>query len=153
MSFIGSTTAYPTVTPVAGDLVPLIQGGELKTADAQAVAALAPPSGIAINSESANYTLVLGDANGCIYHPSADTTPRTWTIPANSSVAFPIGTTITFDNDDGAGAITIAITTDTLVLVGTAGSTGSRTLAEGGRAVALKVTATRWRISGSAELS
>ena len=109
--------------------------------------------GLSINSQSADYTLVLADANTCIYHPSSDTTPRTWTIPANSSVAFPVGTTITFDNDDGAGALTIAITTDTLVLVGTAGSTGSRTLAEGGRAVALKVTSTRWRISGTAELT
>lgn len=110
-------------------------------------------SGLPVNSQSSAYTLVLGDANGCIYHPSSDTTARTWTIPANSSVAFPIGTTITFDNDDGAGALTIAITTDTLVLVGSAGGTGSRTLAEGGRAVALKVTSTRWRISGTAELT
>lgn len=109
--------------------------------------------GLPLNSRSADYTLVLGDANGLIYHPSADTTARVWTIPANSSVPFPIGTTITFDNDDGAGALTIAITTDTLVLVGSAGGTGSRTLAEGGRAVAVKVTSTRWRISGTAELT
>lgn len=110
-------------------------------------------SGLTVNSQSAAYTLVLGDANACIYHPSADTTARTWTIPANESVAFPIGTTITFDNDASAGALTIAITTDTLVFVGAAGSTGSRTLASGGRAVALKVTSTRWRISGTSELT
>lgn len=105
------------------------------------------------NSQSAAYTLVLSDAGKHIYHPSADTTARTWTIPANASVAFPIGTAVTFDNDAGAGAITIAITSDTLVLVGAAGSTGSRTLASGGQATALKVTATRWRISGGAELT
>lgn len=106
-----------------------------------------------INSQSAAYTLVLADSAKTIYHPTTDTTARTWTIPANSSVAYPIGTIITFDNDAGAGALTIAITTDTLVLVGAAGTTGSRTLASGGRASALKVTATRWRISGSAELT
>lgn len=106
-----------------------------------------------INSQSLAYTLVLADSGKTIYHPSADTTARTFTIPANASVAFPIGTIVTFDNDISAGALTIAITTDTLVLVGAAGSTGSRTLAAGGRAVAQKVTSTRWRISGSAELA
>ena len=109
--------------------------------------------GMPLNSQSAAYELVLADAGKCIYHPSADTTARTFTIPANGSVAFPIGTSIMIDNDDGAGALTIAITTDTLVLVGTAGTTGSRTLAEGGRAFLYKVTATRWRISGTAELT
>jgi hypothetical protein len=100
------------------------------------------------NSQSADYTLVLTDGGKHIYHPAADTTARAWTIPANATVAFPIGTAVTFDNDFGAGAITIAITSDTLVLVGTAGSTGSRTLASGGQATALKVGSTRWRISG-----
>lgn len=105
--------------------------------------------GIPQNSQSADYTLVAADAGKHIYHPAADTTARTWTIPANGSVAFQIGTAITFDNDYGAGAITISITTDTLVLVGSAGSTGSRTLASGGQATAVKVTSTRWRISGT----
>lgn len=100
------------------------------------------------NSQSAAYTLVLTDGGKHIYHPPSDATARKWTIPANAAVPFPIGTAITFDNDFGAGVITIAITTDTLVLVGTAGSTGSRTLASGGQATAIKVTATRWRISG-----
>lgn len=100
------------------------------------------------NSQSTDYTLVLTDGGKHIYHPVADTTARVWTIPANASVAFPIGTVVAFENDIGAGIITVAITTDTLVLVGTVGSTGSRTLASGGSAVALKVTATRWRISG-----
>lgn len=107
------------------------------------------PPKVLQNSQSAAYTLVAADAGKHIYHPAADTTARIWTIPANASVAFPIGTVVTFDNDFGAGTITIAITTDTLVLVGTAGSTGSRTLASGGQATAIKVTATRWRISGS----
>lgn len=100
------------------------------------------------NSQSAAYTLVLADAGKHIYHPSADTTARTWTIPANSSVAFPVGTAITFVNDTSAGTITIAITSDTLVLAG-AGTTGSRTLAANGMATAIKITSTRWMISGS----
>lgn len=100
------------------------------------------------NSKSADYTFVLTDGGKHIYHPAADTTPRTWTFPANASVPYPIGTVITLDNDVGAGDITIAITSDTLVLVG-AGTTGSRLLASGGQATALKVAATRWRISGT----
>jgi len=141
-------TSPTLVTPVLGTPT----SGNLSncTADGtNAVGFLGSP----INSQSAAYTLVLADAGKTIYHPSADTTARTFTIPANASVAFPIGTTITFDNDAGAGALTIAITTDTLVLVGAAGSTGSRTLAAGGRAVVQKVTSTRWRIAGSAELT
>ncbi len=105
--------------------------------------------GVPQNSKSAAYTLVLSDAGRHIYHPSADTTARIWTIPANSSVAFPIGTSVTFINDTSGGVITISITTDTLVLAGT-GGTGSRTLAANGVATAVKVTATRWIISGTA---
>lgn len=101
------------------------------------------------NSKSAAYTLVLTDGGKMISHPAADTTARIWTIPANASVAFPIGTPVTFDNEFGAGVITIAITSDTLELVGTVGSTGSRTLASGGQATAVKVSATKWRISGT----
>lgn len=100
------------------------------------------------NSQSAAYTCVLADANKHLYHPSADTTARTWTIPANSSVAYPVGTTLTFVNDSSAGVITIAITTDTLVLAG-AGTTGSRSLAANGVATAIKMTSTRWQINGT----
>jgi hypothetical protein len=104
--------------------------------------------GIPQNSQSADYTLVLTDSGKHIYHPGADTTPRTWTIPADASVAFPLGTAVTFVNDTSAGAITIAITSDTLVLAG-AGTTGSRTLAANGIATAVKITSTRWMISGT----
>ena len=100
------------------------------------------------NSQSAAYTLVLADSGKHIFHPSADTTARTFTIPADGSVPFPIGTAITFINQNGAGVITIAITTDTMRL-SPAGTTGSRTLAANGSATAVKVTSTEWIISGS----
>lgn len=100
------------------------------------------------NSKSAAYTLVLSDAGKHILHPSADTTARTFTIPANSAVAYPIGTAITFVNQNGAGTVTIAITTDTMRLAG-AGTTGSRTLAANGVATAIKITSTEWIISGT----
>lgn len=101
------------------------------------------------NAQAATYTLVLGDAGKSIYRGTSDTTARTWTIPANASVAFPIGTAITFINDGGNDSnVTIAITSDTLSLAGT-GSNGSRTLARYGMATAIKVTSTRWIISGT----
>jgi hypothetical protein len=105
-------------------------------------------SNIVQNSQSAAYTLVLGDAQKHIFHPSADTTARIWTIPANASVAYPVGTAITFINQNSAGVITISITTDTMRLAG-AGTTGSRTLAANGMATAVKVTTTEWLISGT----
>lgn len=100
------------------------------------------------NSQNTAYTLVASDAGKHILHPSADTTARIFTIPANASVAYDIGTSITFVNQNGAGTITIAITSDTMRLAG-AGTTGSRTLAANGIATALKITATEWIISGT----
>jgi len=100
------------------------------------------------NAQSAAYTTVLADTGKHLLHPSADTTARTFTIAANASVAYPIGTAITFVNQNGAGVLTIAITTDVMRLAG-AGTTGSRTLAANGIATALKLTATEWLISGT----
>ena len=100
------------------------------------------------NSKSAAYTLVLADAGKHLYHPGADTDARVFTIPANASVAYPIGTAITFVNDTSGGVITIAITSDVLVL-SPDGTTGSRSLAANGIATCIKMTATRWMISGS----
>lgn len=99
------------------------------------------------NSQSAAYTTVAADSGKHILHPSADTTARVFTIPANGSVAYPVGTALTFINQDSAGVITISITTDTMRLAGT-GTTGSRTLAANGVATAIKITTTEWIISG-----
>jgi hypothetical protein len=99
------------------------------------------------NSQSAAYTLVLADAGKHIFHPSSDANARTYTIPANSSVAYPIGTAITFINMTSQ-VVTIAITTDTMYL-SAIGTTGSRSLAQYGSATAIKMTSTTWLISGS----
>lgn len=101
--------------------------------------------GIPISSKSADYTLVLADAQTAIYHPGSDANNRTFTIPANASVAFPVGTCITFIND--TNTISIAITSDTMTLAGS-GSTGTRSLAANGVATAIKKTSTTWVVSG-----
>jgi len=99
-----------------------------------------------INSRSAAYTLVLADSGKTILHPIADNNARTFTIPANSSVAYPVGTVVTFINL--INTVTIAITTNTMYLAGD-GATGSRTLAAYGVASAVKVASTTWVISGN----
>jgi hypothetical protein len=102
---------------------------------------------IPVNGQATPYTCVLADSGKAIYYTGAGA--PTYTIPANASVAYPVGTTLTFVNDASAAvSMTIAITTDTMVL-SPGGTTGSRTLAQYGRATAHKVTATRWMISGS----
>lgn len=90
-----------------------------------------------------SYTIVAADAGEHIY----STATRTVTIPANASVAFPVGTAITFIAATGT-TVTIAINSDTLLLAG-AGTTGSRTLAAFGMATAIKITSTSWIISGN----
>ena len=102
---------------------------------------------IPVNSQSAAYTAVLADSGKCIFHPSTDANARTFTIPANGSVAYPVGTAISFVNMT-AQVVSIAITTDTMYLAGT-GTTGTRSLAQYGTATALKMTSTTWIISGA----
>jgi len=136
--YASSTTALSKLAVgTAGQVLTMVSGSP----------AWAQPS-IPQRSVSTDTTFALTDGGGHVYHPSADTTARTWTIPANASVAFPIGAAILIINDSSAGDLTIAITSDTLVQAGT-GSTGSRTLAANGEATLLKIGTTRWRISGT----
>jgi hypothetical protein len=94
------------------------------------------------NIQSANYTLVLGDAGKQIFHPASDANVRTFTIPANSSVAFPIGTVVLFTVENFGTQVNVAITTDTLVngdgLIGTQAVPPNNTL------MCIKVSATKW---------
>jgi hypothetical protein len=135
--------------------------GLVRLADTSAVLAgvdterVATPDGINATmsrvqqiSKSAAYEVSIGDAGRHILHPSSDTTARTFTIPSNTTVAFALGTAITFVNQVSAGTLTIAITTDTMYLAGD-GSTGSRTLTAPGIATALKIATTQWIISGA----
>lgn len=110
--------------------------------------ALTRYAGLPQRSYSAAHTLDITDVNCQIFHPDADTTARVWTIDSNANLALPIGAFFTFINGNGAGVLTIAITSDTMRLAG-AGTTGSRTLAANGMATAVKITATEWKISGT----
>lgn len=98
------------------------------------------------DAQTGNYTLVAADAGKHVYH-AVGAAAATYTIPANSSVSYATGTAISFVNMS-ANAVTIAITTDTMYL-SSAGTTGSRTLAQYGVATAIKLTGTTWIISGN----
>jgi hypothetical protein len=101
--------------------------------------------GIPASAVSTTATLTIADAGEHIY---VTTTGQTITIPAAASVAYPIGTTLTFIAGPSATTVTIAITSDTLRLAGGT-STGTRTLAANGMATAVKVAATTWYINGT----
>ncbi len=96
------------------------------------------------NLQTANYELKLCDAGKHIY---MNGTTLTLTIPANSAVAFPIGTILGIINGN-ASSLSVAITTDTLTRANSA-STGTRTLAQNAMAVLVKTGATNWIITGA----
>jgi hypothetical protein len=103
---------------------------------------------IPINSQNTAYTAVLADSGKVIFHPSTDANTRTFTIPANSTVAYPNGTAITFINMSTSN-VTIEITDDAMYS-SPDGTTGlPMRLTQYGSATALKMTPTSWLISGS----
>lgn len=142
----GTWTSLTMVTPVLGTPT----SGTLTNCTADGTN-LIGYRGAPQNSQSAAYTTVLADAGKCIFHPSSDNNARTFTIDSNANVAYPIGTIIEFINM-AATASTIAITSDTLTLL-PAGTTGSRTLAQYGRASVEKISSTAWVISGNSALT
>ena len=95
-------------------------------------------------AQTASYQLVLSDRGKSIL---MNGTSVTLTIPANGTVAFPIGTVIIIVNINTT-ALSIAITSDTLTLANST-TTGTRTLARNGIATCVKIAATSWLISGA----
>ena len=107
---------------------------------------LLDPSRSDVNEQNGNYTTVLADKGKTIRKASGGA-GETFTIAAEASVPYKIGTFIGFDND-GGGTLTINIAgADTLIFADD-GTTGARTLASGGMAVAFKNAAGQWKIAG-----
>ena len=98
--------------------------------------------GLPQNAQTGAYTLALADAGKHVSNTTGG-----FVIPANGSVAFPVGTAIVLFNNSGSSQ-TISITTDTLRLAGST-NTGSRTLAAYGLATCVKVASTTWVVSGN----
>ena len=116
--------------------------GNVLTSDGTNWTSSAPPSNYPQNIQTANYTLVLSDAGKQIYHPASDVNVRTFTIPSNASVAFPIGTVVLFVAENGGTNIKVAINSDTLVT--TEGITGAKLVPPSNVLTCIKTTATKW---------
>jgi hypothetical protein len=94
-----------------------------------------------INSQiGTTYTLVIGDAGKLIDMSNAGAIALT--IPANGTVAFPVGTIITV-LQSGAGQVTVGITSDTLN-----GRNGLKTAGQWAVITLIKRTSTTWVLSG-----
>lgn len=102
---------------------------------------------LAINTQNANYTLALADRGKCVL--KNDITAYTWTIPPNSSVAYPIGTMITLRNANASGAVTIARGTGVVLRKAGSGTDANATLGAWGMATLLKEGTDSWVISGT----
>jgi hypothetical protein len=102
--------------------------------------------GAPLNTQDATYTLVLVDSGKTVLHTSAST--HTWTIPPNSSVAYPTGTVIVVANI-GSGAVTIARGSGVSLRIGGSATNGDKTLAQHGIASLLKLDTNSWYISGT----
>lgn len=97
------------------------------------------------NAQNGAYTTVAADAGKHVMHASGST--DAYLIAANASVAYPVGTMITFVNLD-ADTITLDTdSTDTLVLAGV-GDTAPYDIVQYGLVTALKTTSTSWIVSG-----
>lgn len=105
--------------------------------------------GAPVVSGNSAYAFPAADAGHTVYHDEASS--RTYTIPANASVAHPIGTMFIIDNtgnSGSAGTITLAITSDTLRRGDGTSGTGSRTIAANQVAVIRKTKSTEWVCTG-----
>ena len=139
---LSSATAASTYAPIASPTftgTPLIPDNATASVN-YAVGYREAPQ----NSQTANYQLVLADRGKSILMNGSS---LTLTIPANSAVAFPVGTVVIIVNLN-ATALSIAITTDTLTLANST-TTGTRTLARNGLATCVKIGSTSWLISGA----
>jgi len=132
------TSAFQAVAPSTSGNV-LTSNGTTWTSAAAPTSAVQYPQ----ESKSADYTLVLADAGKQIFHPASDSSTRTFTIPANSSVAFPVGTVVLFTQENGGNNfIKVDITSDTLVT--NKSTTGSVFVDAGNTLYCIKVSATKW---------
>lgn len=97
------------------------------------------------NAQVANYQLAMSDRGKSIDLMAAGLQV---TVPANGTVAFPVGTTITVSNNANASAAIVPAANVTLRLAGTANS-GQRTLAPYAVCTMRKIATDTWIISGA----
>jgi len=139
----GNVTAAATIANNSdavtwGGLQTYSVGANLTLAAAPASNAVGFLGLIQTGAKSNDYTLALADSG----HEVPFTATKTLTIPANASIAFQNGTVICASVDSGH-TLTVAITSDTLTWLPTAG-TGSRTVTGPGFITLRKYSSTVW---------
>jgi hypothetical protein len=120
--------------------------GNVLTSNGTTWVSSAAPSGAVSypqNTQSSAYTLVLSDAGKQIY--SANSAPQTIIIPTNASVAFPIGTIITFFNM-GSSTITLSTTGVSIFPIGSLTSVSNPRIASGVPMQIVKTATDAWNI-------
>ncbi len=98
------------------------------------------------SAKGAGFALDLTQGAGHVYYTGGAATA---TVPANGTVAFPIGTAITVVNN-GTGALAIARAAGVVMKWAATNTDADRSLAVGGVAALLKVATDTWFISGAA---
>jgi hypothetical protein len=102
--------------------------------------------GLPLNEEDAGYTFALSDAGKMVR--ANDASALTYTIPPNSSVAFPQGTTIVVRNV-GAGTVTLTRGAGVTQLIAGSATNKDVALAQWGLATLIQETANNWVVSGT----
>jgi hypothetical protein len=100
--------------------------------------------GIPQNERTGDYTLVMSDAGKHLLMKSSGAI----TIPSNSSVPFPIGTTIDILSYGGTTTTIATTSPELLAVVGVGFPAGTRTLGGYGWAKLIKIESTAWFIHG-----
>lgn len=89
-------------------------------------------AGVDVTVKTDSYTATLADANTCLNFGTV--VAKSFSIPANTTVAFPVGTIFLIAK--GTGALSLNVATDTLL--------GSVTLPASRGALIVKVAPTTW---------
>jgi len=100
--------------------------------------------GAPINTQDATYTLVLADSGKTVLHTSAS--GHTWTIPPNSSVAYPPGTVIVLAN---IGSVAVVRGSGVALRISGTATDQDVDIAQHGIASILKLDTNSWYISGT----
>lgn len=97
--------------------------------------------GVPVDEQDGTYTLVMADAGQVVRHNSA--TAHTYTIPKSTTVAYPVGTTITFRNY-GSGNLTLSPASGVTLLQAGSGTSASVVLTQYGFVTALMEATDVW---------
>ncbi|MGH6993254.1 MAG: hypothetical protein ACREEH_07940 [Caulobacteraceae bacterium] len=136
--------------PTALGYTPLNQAGDTATNLQLGITTLAVASagyrGCPVNEQDGDYTFVLADSGKLVRGSVA--TGIAWTIPPNSSVAFPIGTVIAVRNV-GAGTITLTRGSGVTQAIAGSGTNKDVALAQYGFASLVQENANVWCVAGT----